>query len=76
MACCDTLKPATSCDTYLGSNSKYIRGSETLDIDISKGSPGMDYPAHIQTYKDFVRALKYGVIIVAVILIGMKIFLV
>ncbi len=47
-----------------------------MDIDTSKGSPSMDYVAHLQTYKDFVRALKYGVIIVAGILIGKKIFLV
>jgi hypothetical protein len=36
----------------------------------------MDYAAHLQTYKDFLRFMKYGVIVVAVILIGMKIFLV
>jgi len=36
----------------------------------------MDYPAHLQTYKDFIRFLKYGVAIVVLILIGMKIFLV
>lgn len=47
-----------------------------MDIDTSKGSPAMDYAAHLQTYRDFVRFLKYGVVIVALILIGMKIFLV
>ncbi|MFT3729921.1 MAG: aa3-type cytochrome c oxidase subunit IV [Hyphomicrobium sp.] len=51
-------------------------GSETLSIDISKGSPAMDYAAHLQTYRDFLRFLKWGIAIVAVILIGMKIFLV
>jgi len=51
-------------------------GSETLDIDTIKGGSDPDFAAHLQTYKDFVRFMKYGVIIVAVILIGMKIFLV
>ena len=43
---------------------------------MSKASPEMDYAAHLATYRDFIRFLKYGVICVAVILIGMKIFLV
>jgi hypothetical protein len=53
-----------------------ITGSETLNIDMSNASPEMDYAAHLATYRDFIRFLKYGVICVAVILIGMKIFLV
>lgn len=36
----------------------------------------MDYAAHLQTYRDFLRFLKIGVIAVAIIMIGMKIFLV
>ncbi len=36
----------------------------------------MDYAAHLETYRDFVRFLKIGVITVAVILVLMKIFLV
>jgi Bacterial aa3 type cytochrome c oxidase subunit IV len=51
-------------------------GSETLNIDTSKGSPAMDYAAHLETYRDFVRLTKYAVVLVAIILIGMKIFLV
>lgn len=47
-----------------------------MDIDISKTNSNMDYAAHLQTYKDFLRFLKFGAISVAVILIGMKIFLV
>jgi len=47
-----------------------------LDIDTSKGSPAMDYAAHLETYRDFVRFLKIGVITAAVILVLMKIFLV
>lgn len=73
---CDTLKLATSWDTNLLPISEKTTGSETLNIDTSKGSPAMDYAAHLQTYRDFVRFLKYGVVIVALILIGMKIFLV
>ncbi|HML29285.1 MAG TPA: aa3-type cytochrome c oxidase subunit IV [Hyphomicrobium sp.] len=71
------MKLVTSCDTYLVTVFKNTTlGSETLDIDTSKGSPDMDYTAHLQTYRDFVRFLKFGVIAVAIILIGMKIFLV
>jgi hypothetical protein len=47
-----------------------------LDIDTSKSSPNMDYAAHVQTYKDFLRFLKFSVVVVVAILIGMKIFLV
>lgn len=47
-----------------------------MNIDTSKGSPSMDYAAHLATYRDFVRLTKYAVILVALILIGMKIFLV
>lgn len=36
----------------------------------------MDYAAHLETYRDFVRFLKIGVITAAVILVLMKIFLV
>ncbi len=36
----------------------------------------MDYAAHLETYREFVRLAKYAVVFVAVILIGMKIFLV
>jgi len=47
-----------------------------LDIDTSKGSPAMDYAQHLETYRDFLRFLKIGVVSVAVILVLMKIFLV
>lgn len=47
-----------------------------MNIDTSKGSPSMDYAAHLQTYRDFVRLTKYGVVLVVLLLIGMKIFLV
>jgi hypothetical protein len=44
-------------------------GSDALEIDTSKSSPNMDYAAHLQTYKDFLRFMKYGVIVVAVFLV-------
>ncbi len=47
-----------------------------MNIDTSKGSPSMDYAAHLQTYRDFVRLTKYGIVLVVLLLIGMKIFLV
>jgi len=37
---------------------------------------GNDYPAHEETYRAFLALVKYGIITVAVIVIGMAIFLV
>ncbi len=51
-------------------------GSKTLAIDTSKGSPDMGYEQHLETYRDFVRFTKYAIVFIAIILIGMKIFLV
>ena len=47
-----------------------------MNIDTSKGSPSMDYAAHLQTYRDFLRFSKWGIALVVLILVGMKIFLV
>ena len=37
---------------------------------------GNDYPAHEQTYRGFVKLLKVSIVTVAIIVIGMAIFLV
>jgi hypothetical protein len=36
---------------------------------------GNDYPAHEQTYRNFITLTKVGIIVVGVIVIGMAIFL-
>jgi Bacterial aa3 type cytochrome c oxidase subunit IV len=36
----------------------------------------MDYEQHVETYHAFLRFTKYAVIFLAVLLLGMKIFLV
>jgi hypothetical protein len=36
---------------------------------------GNDYPAHEQTYLDFLALVKWGVIVVVIILVGMAYFL-
>ena len=36
----------------------------------------MDYAAHLQTYRDFLRLAKYTIALVVVILAGMLVFLV
>jgi hypothetical protein len=51
-------------------------GAKRVDFDTSKGSPEMDYPAHFQTYKDFIRFSKYGIVVVVAILAGMFFYLV
>jgi hypothetical protein len=45
-------------------------------IDTSKGHPAMDYKEHIRTYKGFLTGSVVLTVIVAMILIGMRIFLV
>ncbi|MET0407451.1 MAG: aa3-type cytochrome c oxidase subunit IV [Hyphomicrobium sp.] len=47
-----------------------------MNIDTTKGSPAMDYAAHLQTYRDFLRLTKYTIALVVVILAGMLVFLV
>jgi hypothetical protein len=51
-------------------------GSETLDIDTSKGSPAMDYAQHLETYRDFLRFTKFAIVFLVILLIAMRLFLV
>jgi hypothetical protein len=47
-----------------------------MSIDTSKGHPAMDYAEHNRTYHGFLTATKWGVIVMAALMIGMYIFLV
>jgi hypothetical protein len=47
-----------------------------MAIDTSGGNPEMDYPEHLRTYDGFVRGTIIVVVALALILIGMAIFLV
>lgn len=47
-----------------------------MNIDTSNGHPAMDYPEHMRTYKGFVRAAVILTALVALLLVGMLIFLV
>ncbi len=47
----------------------------TMVIDYSKGKESMDYPAREKTYKGFVRLVIATITLVALILIGMAVFL-
>ncbi len=47
-----------------------------MSVDTSKGSPAMDYEQHVETYRTFLRFSKYAIIFLAILLLGMKIFLV
>lgn len=47
-----------------------------MSVDTSQGNKNMDYAAHEQSYDLFIALVKYGSASVAVILIGMAIFLV
>jgi hypothetical protein len=71
------LKLATSCDTYQEQISEPPTGErETLSVDVSKGSPSMDYEQHLETYRSFVHFAKYAIVFLAILLLGMKVFLV
>ncbi len=47
-----------------------------MTIDTSHGHKAMDYPEHVRTYDGFVRGAVVLTVVVALLLIGMLIFLV
>ncbi len=47
-----------------------------MAINTSGGHPDMDYSEHTRTYAGFLRAIKIGVVLIVLLLIGMKLFLV
>lgn len=47
-----------------------------MTIDTSGGHPAMDYKEHVRTYDGFIRGTVILVVLVALILLGMLIFLV
>lgn len=47
-----------------------------MAINTSGGHPDMDYSEHNRTYAGFLRAIKIGVVLIVLLLIGMKLFLV
>lgn len=51
-------------------------GRRNVSVDYSNGHSAMDYAEHQKTYAGFLRFAKYAVIAAALILLGMKIFLV
>lgn len=54
----------------------HSKEDKDVGVDTTGGSPSMDYAEHTRTYQGFLRVTKYVVIVAALILIGMKIFLV
>ncbi len=47
-----------------------------MGTDSIGGHPAMDYAEHRRTYEGFIRLTKFAIAALAVLLIGMKIFLV
>ncbi|MEQ8825084.1 MAG: aa3-type cytochrome c oxidase subunit IV [Filomicrobium sp.] len=47
-----------------------------MSVDLSNGHPDMDYDEHRRTYKGFLIGSQVLCVLVAVILIGMAVFLV
>jgi len=47
-----------------------------MDLESAQGHPAMDYRAHLDTYRSFIRASVWGSIILAIIVALMAIFLV
>lgn len=51
-------------------------GRRNVSVDITNGHPAMDYAEHQKTYAGFVRLTKFAIVIAALVLVGMKFFLV
>jgi hypothetical protein len=47
-----------------------------MAVETSGGHPAMDYAEHVRTYAGFTRAIIIVVALIAVLLIGMAVFLV
>lgn len=47
-----------------------------MSVDTSKGHPAMDYREHNRTYHGFLRFVQISVVLLALLLVGMAIFLV
>jgi hypothetical protein len=46
-----------------------------MNIDQAEANGNMDMPAHVKTYRNFVTFVKFSIATVAIVLIGMAIFL-
>jgi hypothetical protein len=46
-----------------------------MNIDMSAADESMDMPAHVRTYENFGSFVKYSIGTIAIVLIGMAIFL-
>jgi len=46
-----------------------------MNIDLTDASESMDMPAHVQTYVNFGTFVKYSVGAIAILLVGLAIFL-
>jgi Bacterial aa3 type cytochrome c oxidase subunit IV len=46
-----------------------------MNIDMSAADESMDMPAHVRTYENFGSFVKYSIGAIAIVLIGMAIFL-
>jgi hypothetical protein len=47
-----------------------------MSVDTSDGHPAMDYKEHTRTYEGFIRGSVILLVLCALLLIGMRIFLV
>ena len=46
-----------------------------MNIDQTEANEHMDMPAHVKTYQTFNAFVKYGILTVVIILVGMAYFL-
>jgi hypothetical protein len=46
-----------------------------MAVDTSGSNPNMDMQAHVHTYGAFIKFVQIGILLVALIVIGMAIFL-
>ncbi len=47
-----------------------------MAVDTSGGHPAMDYNQHVETYRAFLRYSRIGMVLLALLLLGMYYFLV
>jgi hypothetical protein len=66
---------AASCKAIPERDASLGEGTEKMDIDFAEANESMDMPAHVKTYRHFISFMKFGIVFVAIILIGMAIFL-
>lgn len=60
---------------FAGALTRYAAKEWRMKIDLTNANENMDMQAHVKTYTSFMTFVKFAVLIIALILIGMAVFL-